>query len=47
MSGSGIHSSGEEITLTERTYSRDCLEDNAAGPQEQLDLVQANFKVAN
>lgn len=47
MSGSGIHSSEEEITLTERTYSRDCLEDNAAGPRQQLDLVQDNFKVAN
>lgn len=44
MSGTGIQSSGKEITLTERTYSGECLEDNASGPQEGLDLVPANFK---
>lgn len=47
MSGSDICSSGAEMALTERTYSGECLEDNAAGPQEQLDLVQVNFKVAS
>lgn len=45
MSGTGIHSSGKEITLTERTNSGECLEDNASGPQEELDLVPANFKL--
>lgn len=34
------------MTLTERTYSGERLEDNASGPQEQLDLVQGNLKVA-
>lgn len=45
MSGSGAHSPGNKITLTERTYSGEWLEDSAFGPQEQRDFVQANFKV--
>lgn len=46
MSGSGIHSSGEEITLIERTYLGDHLEDSIVESQKQVDLVQANLKVA-
>lgn len=46
ISGSGIHCSKKEMTLTERAYSGEHLEDNAFGPQEQLDLVQGNLKVA-
>lgn len=46
MSGSGIHSSGEEFTLTERTYLGDHLEDSTVGSQKQVDLIEANLKVA-